>query len=459
MLKENVFKVTEYGADSTGKHLSTAAFQKAVDDCHLQGGRVYVPKGSYILGSIQLKSNVELFLDEGAMLLGSKNFNDFGPEETHEYPYYQDLSHSTFHLSMFWAENSENITIQGKGVIDMRSVWDTENIRKIIVNRGAKAIALRECKNLTFKDFSILNATDLALYLAGCEKAEIVGLKMRTYIDGISPDCCKDIKIDDCDVETGDDGIVFKSSYTLNRLESCENITVGNCKIKSRCNAIKFGTETNGDFKNIHVRDCFIRETRLAGIAVESVDGANIDGLSFCNIQMQNVGTPIFVHLGQRLRGPQGTKVGSIKNVSFENITAKGPYVPYETIAWNYISYVNQDEVQAPWHIGQAEGFNDANEEFTAESAWQISSSVCGLKGKPLQNVSFKNVHLEVDGGVKTYERKVPEKPLISYPEVYCYGRILPANGIYFRYLEGLTMENVTVKTLRLDARESFIWD
>ncbi len=457
MSTERRVYVADY-VEADGKSLCTEAVQALIDQLHAEGGGTVVfSKGSYPLSTVFLKSNVHILLD-GAEILGSLRFDDYCADERVEYPLYQDASHSFFHCSAFVGIGCENISITGNGRIDMRSVWDEKNVRNM-GRRGAKCIALKECKKVRIDGISVQNATDLAIYFAGCVDVKVTSVKVRAYIDGISPDASKQVLIDGCEVESGDDGIVFKSSYTLNRLESCEDITVSNCTIKSRCNAIKFGTETNGDFKNIHVRDCLIKETRLAGIAVESVDGSNVDGLSFRNIQMQNVGTPIFVHLGRRLRGPQGTAVGSIQNVVFENITAKGPYEPYQTIAWNYDSFVNKDEVQAPWHIGKAEGFNDEGEEITAESAWQISSSVCGLKGNPLKNISFKNVSFEVDGGVKTYRREVPETPLLSYPEVYCYGRILPASGIYFRFVEGLTMENVTVTTLRLDTRADFVMD
>ena len=86
-----------------------------------------------------------------------------------------------------------------------------------------------------------------------------------------------------------------------------------------------------------------------------------------------------------------------------------------------------------------------------------MTSNVCGLKEKPLKNIVLKNVHLKLDGGVKQYNKEVPEEAQ-DYPEVYVYGRILPAKGIYFRHIEGLTLENVTVETYRLDVREDFVF-
>ena len=196
------------------------------------------------------------------------------------------------------------------------------------------------------------------------------------YIDGISPDNSKNVRIHDCDVETGDDGIVFKSSYTLNRLDICKDIHVWNCKVKSRCNALKFGTETNGGFENILIENIDIRETRITGISIESVDGAIVDGVTIRNVKMTNVNAPIFVHIGKRMRGPQGRAVGKIKNITLENITAEGPYEEYEIMPWNYFSYKANDNLQKPWIFGVAESFDDTKSGNTKESDWRTRSAL-----------------------------------------------------------------------------------
>ena len=310
--------------------------------------------------------------------------------------------------------------------------------------------------NVEISGLSIYNVTDLAVYFAGCENVDIFGLKLRVYIDGISPDNSKNVRIHDCELETGDDGIVFKSSYTLNRLDICKNIHVWNCRLKSRCSAIKFGTETNGGFEDILIENIDIRDTRITGIAIESVDGAIADGITIRDVRMQNVGAPLFVHVGRRMRGPEGRKVGAIKNVTLENITAVGPYVPYEIIAWNYISYVEGDTLQKPWEMGVFEATVDRGR--TEKDPWQITSNICGLKESHLENITLKNVHLELDGAVQEFNPVVPEDPKV-YPEVNTYGRFLPAKGIFFRHIDGLTLDNVTIKTYREDVREDFIFD
>jgi len=441
---------------SNNAKLNSKYFQKVIDErSALGGGEIFLPKGEILLATVFLKSNVQIILDEETKILGSLDFNDYERDEKVDYPLYQDASHSFFNCSMFVAKNCENISITGKGVIDMQSVWDEENIRKI-VHRGAKAIALKECNNIKIDGITVNNCTDLAIYFAGCENVEISNVKMRTYIDGISPDNSKNVYIHDCDIETGDDGIVFKSSYTLNRLDYCKNIKVENCKIKSRCNAIKFGTETNGGFYDIDIKDCYIYETRITGIAVESVDGAIIDGITFKNITMKNVGTPIFVYVGKRMRGPVGREVGKIKDITFENITASGPYKPYNVIEWRYESFKNHDTYQEPWQLNLVDYPQEGK--MTKEDCWQITSNISGIEESHLRNITLRNIDLELDGGCK--EKNIEtNKEIQDYPEVYIYGRILPAKGIYFRHVNVLTLENVSIKTYREDVREDFVFD
>ena len=435
------------------ERLLTKAVQSVINE--MQGSDILVfPAGEYVLSTIYIKSGITLRLSKGCKILGSGNFLDYDRDEKVDYPLYQDASHSFFHCSMFVGENVENIVIEGEGVIDMRSVWDENNVRNM-AHRGAKCIALKNCKNVKLSGFTVENCTDLAVYFAGCENVEISGLNIKTYIDGISPDNSKNVTIKNCDVESGDDGIVFKSSYTLNRLGKCEQITVENCEIRSRCNAIKFGTETNGGFFDITVENVKISDTRLAGIAVESVDGATVKNLKFKNISMTNVCTPFFIHLGDRMRGPEGLKIGKMSDILFENVTATGEYREYEIMPWNYDSYVKGDRKQYPWAIGKAENFNGEKDK---NDPWQITSNCCGLRGFDLEKIVFKNVRLELWGGAKRINRSVPEKAQ-DYPEIYVYGTNLPAKGMYFRHINGLTLENFEVKTINQDVREDFVFD
>ena len=450
-----VFDVCAYGAIPDGKTLNSAAVQRAIDDCEASGGGIVrFSKGEYVLSTVFLKNGVRIYIEKSATILGSLNFADYAPHEQVEYPIYQDASHTYFHCAMFVGIDCEDVAIYGKGIIDMRSVWDEENIRDMH-HRGAKCIALKNCKNVEISKIEINNATDLAVYFAGCENVEIYGLKMRVYIDGISPDNCKNVRIHDCDLETGDDGVVLKSSYTLNRIEFCKDIHVWNCRVKSRCNAVKFGTESVGGFCDCLIENIEIYETRITGISIESVDGALIDGIMLRNIKMRNVNVPIFIHIGKRMRGPTGRNIGEIRNITIENVVAEGPYQTYSVIPWNYESYSKNDCTQNPRAYFPKDGDKDAS----GEDIWQITSNICGLKESLLENITLKNVVLFLNGGVREYPTTVPEDPQEDYPEAYAYGWILPAKGIYFRHIRGLKMENVTVRTYLADERANFLFE
>lgn len=457
-MEQKVFNVKDFGAVSDGMTSDTACVQACIDACAASGGgTVFFPLGEYVLATVFLKSGVHIRFEDGTIILGNLDFYAYAQQEKIDYPIYQDASHTYFDLSMFVGRNCDDISITGKAKIDMRSVWDEDGVRgPEIRNRGPKCIALKECNNVLISDIDIQNATDLAIYFAGCENVDIHGVKMYVYIDGISPDNCKNVNIYDCDVEAGDDGIVFKSSYTLNRIDICRNMKVWNCRIKSRCNALKFGTETNGGFYDTFIENIEIVDTRISAIAIESVDGAIIDNLTIKGVKMVNVNAPLFIHIGKRMRGPAGREIGHIRNVTIEDMTVDGPYEPYNAPAWNYTGFKDNDFHQYPWIFS---GVNENNKDLIVNGRytdWQMTSNCCGLPESHLENITLRNVHMKLDGGVKEYNKNVPDVPP-AYPEVYVYGKILPAKGIYFRYIDGLTLDNVTVETYRPDAREDFV--
>ena len=445
------FDVTKYNILPDTGELLTEKFQKLIDDSPNDSVFCF-PKGEYMLSTIHLRDNMTIKIAKGATILGSSDFYDYERHEKIDYPIYQDASHTYFNTSLFLGVNCKNIKILGPGTIDMQSIWDEDNIREI-VHRGAKCIALKECDDVVIDGVTVLNCTDLAIYFAGCNNVTVSNCKLKVYIDGVSPDNSKNVIIENCDILAGDDAIVFKSSYTLNRLDVCDNIEVRNCKLASRCNAIKFGTETNGGFYHINIYDIAIKNTRIAGFAIESVDGATIDDIKIQDITMSNVNCPFFIYLGERMRGPKELELGQIKNITIENVKVTGPYKTYKSIAWNYISFKANDYIQNPHFFGTADHFNGKN----YIDAWQFTSNVCGLKHRKLENITFKNIDMTLYGAVKEFEKEVPETPISPYPEAYVYGKILPASGFFFRHINGLVLENIKIKTINPDSRELIV--
>lgn len=437
-----MYNILDYGAVSDGKTNSASSVQKAVDECSKNGGGViYVPCGKYVMSSVHLHNNIHFMFEPGTLILGSLNPDDFDEREEISYPLYQDCSHSYFRRALFWAEDCENISFSGNATIDMREVWENTpvpNENPWVACRANKIISLKSCRDVLISDLKMYNATDLAVYMAGCEDVRVTGLTMKVNIDGISPDCCRNVVISDCNVVAGDDGIVLKTSYALNEKRACENITVSNCIVSSRMCAIKFGTETNGDFKNISISNCSIYDTCLTGLALEIADGGVMDGISVTGITMQNVGTPFIIMLTDRANGPEGTKVGKIKNVTIDGLTAIGSYGPIEPIRYTTVEK-DSDIMTAPEII---------------------TSSVVGQPDSFLQNITLSNINITVPGAGTIEDRDIIVPEIADKtPSASAFGTKLPAYGIYFRYVKDLVLSNVNVYTLSDDKRECMVFD
>lgn len=432
--------IIEFGAVNDGKTLCTKNIQDAIDSCSDKGGTVCIPAGKYLTGTLHLCDNIHIYFESGAVLLGSTNTrDDFEPDEHRDDPLYQDPSHSFYNHSLFVAKGCKNITFSGFGTIDMQSAWEMDDRAfgedSLDRRRGAKTLTFVECENVVVKDLTLLNSTDLTLYLLGCENVRVHSLNIVGHIDGISPDCCKDVVISDCIVKTGDDGIVIKSSYSLSRHKFCENVTVTNCVVSSRCSAIKFGTESNGGYRNITVANCVVENTRLSGLALEIADGGIMEDINVSNITMRNVGTPLFIILCNRGRGPGVTENGIVRNIHINNLTATGPYEPWEACIHDFF---NQNTLQKP-------------EIFT--------SSITGLINQKVENITLSNVYIEVPGGENDdMENHIVCENEKAYPENVMYGK-LPAFGLYCRHCDGLILQNVEFKALEEDKRRAIVFD
>lgn len=413
--------------------LYTTAFQEAVDYCYNKGGEpLFIPFGTYTLGTVILRDNTTLIFEDGAKILGSKNIDDFLVDDT-PLNAYQDMSHSSYTRSLFYAKNAKNITIKGNGVIDMQSAWDHENKRNS-KHRGAKVIAFDNVEGVVLQDFKILYATDIAILLGRCKDCFVTRLYIETHIDGISPDGSTDVVISDCILKCGDDGIVLKSSYYDNELVACERITVTNCIVSSRCSAIKLGTETNGDFKYITISNCVIYNTRCIGLAIESCDGGNIYGVTISNITMQNVGCPIFIFGGLRMRGPSELKAGSINDITISNIYADCHENVYKSIDFYY------DLIK--------DGIDISNVSFP--------SLIINYTENEMKNINLSNITVKCYGGKSANGAEFKDNPL-GYPSHEMFGFHLPAYGLIVKNCKGLNLNNVKFELVNQDERPESI--
>ena len=431
-----MFSVLDFGAHADGKTLDRAAFQAAVDACSAAGGgTVLVPAGCYLLGTVVLRSGVHIRFENGAKILGSTDFEvDYLPREPFEGGKYQDDSHTFFDHSLFLAKQCRDIGMSGHATIDMQGIFsDLEHGQYY---RNVKVITLVGCTDIVLSDMTILNATDLAIWLYDCERVRLHGLSLDVLVDGITPDACRDVVISDCLIKADDDALVLKTSFPLGRFCHSKNIAIRNCTISSNASAIKIGTETNGDFKNISITGCIIKDTLRAGIAIESVDGANICGLMISNITMYRVGSPLYMRLGARMRAPEGTPVGSMRDVTLSSIYADFDGTSYHT---HYI-YLPHQQCIGP-----------------IATPFPYVPMIMGIPEHPIENLSIRDVTIVMPGGVAAKDAlplPLPEKEN-GYPDVNMYGwkKHLPAACLFMRHVRGYREKNLVLKTHAPDER------
>jgi len=423
----SVFNVKDYGAIGNGKTLETKAINKTIDACAKSGGgTVYFPAGVYLSGSIHLKSHITLYFDSGSVLKGApNNINAYDPPEALGFKAYQDFGHSHWHNALIWGEKIHDIAIIGPGIIDGGGM-SRGNPKP---GGGDKTISLKLCRNILIKDVTIRHAGHFAILPTGCDNMILENLKIDTNRDGINLDCCRNVRVSNCSINSPrDDGIVLKSSYALGFYRATEDVTITNCLVSGYkegtmldgtfqggggTGRIKFGTESNGGFKNITISNCVF--DHCTGLALEEVDGGTLENVAISNISMRNISnSPIFIRLGNRARGPKGTTVGKVRNITISNVSVMG-----------------------------------VNPKF--------SVLIVGIPGYSIENIRFDNLHIIYDGGGKKEDVKiVPPENEKAYPSPHRFGR-MPAYGFFCRHVKGLEFHNVTVGFKKKDLRPSMI--
>jgi polygalacturonase len=458
------FNVRTFGATGNGKTLDTAAINKTIDAAAGNGGgTVFFPAGSYLSVSIHLQSNVALYLDQGATIVAAETGPSvqYDPPEPNPWDQYQDFGHSHWHNSLIWGENLENIAILGpgkiwgKGLVRSGGASRTEEQNKAVSTVrasgpfgypnprdavepgwGNKAIALKLCRNVILKDFTIFHGGHFAILATGVDNLTIDNLKIDTNRDGIDIDACRNVRISNCTVNSPfDDAICPKSSYALGFARATENVTITNCQVSgydegtllggtfkreynryslnSPTGRIKFGTESNGGFKNITISNCVFDYSR--GFALEAVDGALLEDVTISNITMRDItNAPFFIRLGNRARGPkETTTVGKLRRVMISNVVV-----------------------------------HNADPKF--------ASIISGIPGHAIEDLRLSNIRIYYQGG-GTKEQAALQPPEMEgvYPEPVMFG-LIPAYGFFIRHVNGLKMDNVEVSYMKDDLRSAF---
>jgi polygalacturonase len=410
---KTVFNVRDFGAAGDGKNLDSPAINKAIQAASQSGGgTVFIPAGTYLCGSIRLTNNINLYLDAGAVILGApQNLNDYDPSETFEGKAYQDAGHTYFHNSLIWGENLTNISITGPGMINGGGLERDSKVAPPVT--ANKSIALKLCRNVWLRDFTIYHGGWFAVLATGCDNLTVDNVTMDTDRDGIDIDCCRNTMVSNCRINSpNDDGICPKSSLALGRNVITENLTIINCQVSgfregtlldgtmqpARGNGrIKFGTESNGGFRNVTVANCTFRGCK--GLALEEVDGGILENITINNLAMMDVvGYPIYITTGNRDRGPDVTALSRIRNILISNVVATG---------------------------------------VDRQSGIQIA----GLPEQPVEGIRLENIRLVFNGGgTRKQAHNVPKELGTGYPEP---SGVMPAYGLFARHVRDLELANI----------------
>ncbi len=437
MTQAKMYDVTAFGAKADGKTIDTPAINRAIEQAAADGGgTVYFPAGEYACYSIRLKSHIHLYLEQGARIVAAFPTAEEGYDEAepNEHNRFQDFGHSHWKNSLIWGIGLEEITISGPGLIYGKGLTREESRLKGV---GNKAISLRDCRNVTLKDISLLHCGHFGLLATGVDNLTIHNVKVDTNRDGFDIDACRNVRISQCTVNSPwDDAIVLKASYALGYFRDTENVTISDCFVSGFdkgsvldatyrrdepqapdhgyvTGRIKLGTESSGGFRNIAITNCIFERCR--GLAIETVDGGHLEDLVISNITMRDiVNAPIFLRLGARLRSPEGTPIGSMKRIRISNVNV-----------------------------------------FNADSRY--SCILSGVPGGIIEDVSLSNIHLYFQGGYPAEEpgRVIPEQEK-TYPEPWMFGTI-PAKGFFIRHARGIALDNVHFHYAQPDGRPLFV--
>ena len=465
----SAYNVRTFGAKGDGKQLDSDAINKAIEQAAAAGGgTVFFPAGNYLSTSIRLQSNIALYLDQGATIIAADTTASakYDPPEPNEWDKYEDFGHTHWHNSLIWGEHLTNVSllgpgrIWGRGLVRLGSQSRTAEQNAALANVrdprtgpfgypnprdavesgwGNKSIALKLCRNVLIRDITILHGGHFAILATGVDNLTIDNVKIDTNRDGIDVDACQNVRISNCTVNSPlDDGICPKSSYALGYARPTENLTITNCQVsgyvegslldgtykrepqrasgdfQSPMGRIKFGTESNGGFKNITISNCVFDYSR--GLALESVDGALLEDVAISNITMREISNaPIFMRLGFRGRGPKDkTEIGALRRISISNV-----------VVYN--------------------------------AASPISSIISGVPGHPIEDVTLSNIRIYTLGGGTAAQAKLelPEKE-DAYPEPTMFGDT-PSYGFFIRHVKGLRVNDVSMGYLKDDARAPFV--
>jgi len=433
-----VLDVHAFGAVGDGKTKDTAALQKAIDQAHASGGgTVVLAGGSFLSGTLELKSHVTLQVEKGAKLLGSAARDDYRKDSGW--------------YALLTAADQDGIAICGEGVIDgqgrllAENIWQMVQAKKIPDSMHANRpdeknrpmlIHFNDCRNVKLKDITLQASACWVQCFEHCEDLVLDHIRVDSVAfwnnDGVDIVDCRKVHVLNCDINSADDGICLKS-HQADR--ACQDVLIEHCKVRSSASALKFGTASVGGFKRVQVRDLHVYDTYRSAVALEVVDGGTLEDVDISGVEARNTGNAVFIRLGQR-RGD----IGSLRNVSISDMSVAVP-----------------------------DGRPDEGYELAGPPVRRahnlFPSSICGLPKHPVQNVRLKNITITYGGGGRRDRAVIPLNALAKvpeqedkYPEFSMFGE-LPAWGFYCRHVEGVKFQNVKLSFRQKDYRSALVAD
>lgn len=435
------YNASLFGIQSNGTTLNTTSIQKGIDYIHENGGgRLMFYVGRYLTGTIHMKSNVTIHLEEGAILLGSTNPFD-----------YERMSNWT---ALIFAHDQENIGITGKGVIDGQGYQVANNILSM-VHKGVikdpgnllydrprevirpQNIYFKGCKNIIIQGIILKDPGSWNQQYDQCRNLLVEGITVdsKSYWnnDGVDIVDCDSVVIRNSYFDAADDGICLKS-HSADFV--CQNVLIYNNTVRTSANGIKFGTVSRGGFRNIKIINNTVYDTYRSAITFAAVDGGFVEDIIVDSLRSINTGNVIFLRIGERREGLKGR----MNNISISNVYAEVPDTKADA-GYNYEGPVED----LPRNISPA--------------------AIVGMPDVSITNVSLKNIEIHYPGGGDPeYARlgldeldKVPEMP-DRYPEFSMF-KELPAWGFYIRHVKGIKFENVSLICDKEDYRTAIVLD
>ena len=405
--------VRDVGATGGGWTNDTVAINKAIEQCNASGGGdVIFPAGTYAAASIHLKSNVRFLLDKDAVITGARSGYDTA--EPNPFDMYQDFGHSHFHNALMWGENIDNFAIIG-GRVNGGHIIEGEPEGRAV---GDKVISIKSSRNLLFENIMHENGGHFVYLLNDCENVTVANITIKKSRDAVNFVGCRNVQLHNCNfTDCGDDTVALKSDWALGRKILSENIYVWDSYFESACNALQFGAETTGDFRNVNFWDIRIGRAWKAAIGITSADGSVIDGVNYRNITIKGAACPIFLRVTDRLRsGDSHKKIGAIRNVKIANVAV-----------------------------------TDCK---PGEEGWPRTCFISGRPESRLENISLENVKITYRGGGKKTGEEIVS-PLRKENQNKNLSP-LPA-GFYIRSVNGLTLKNVELRFEAADPRPALI--